>query len=88
MALDLMHGVRARNGLEAIAPDEAFAQMVPIPVRCGDAESLRRRLFERHRIEVPVTTHGERVFVRVSVQPYNSPADLQALERALEQEGA
>jgi len=48
-----------------------------------DAEALRARLFEQHRIEVPVTQHAGRTFVRVSVQGYNTAADLAALEEAL-----
>jgi len=52
-----------------------------------DAGALRARLFERHRIEVPVTQHvnadGARSFVRVSVQPYTTDADIAALEAAL-----
>ena len=87
-AIALMHRVLARNGLQAIAPDGAFAQMVAIPVRRDDAEALRRRLFEHHRIEVPVTQHGDHTFVRVSVQAYNDSADLDALEAALVAEGA
>jgi isopenicillin-N epimerase len=67
-------------------------QMAALPVRLrGDdgpadpaaAEALRRHLLERHRIEVPVTLHGGRAYVRVSVQAYNDEADLAALERAL-----
>jgi len=87
-ARSLMHRVLARNGLAAIAPDAAFAQMVAIPVRRHDAEPLRRRLFDHHGIEVPVTQHGNHTFVRVSVQAYNDSADLDALEAALEAEGA
>ena len=83
MAVGLMHRVLARNGLTPIAPDDCFAQMVPIPVRCDDAAVLRQRLFDRHRIEVPVTTHGAHTFVRVSVQAYNTESDLAALESAL-----
>jgi isopenicillin-N epimerase len=86
-AVALMHRVLARNGLAAIAPDEAFAQMVPIPVRAGNPETLRQWLFDRHRIEVPVTTHGGQTFVRVSVQAYNSDAELGALEAALAEAG-
>jgi isopenicillin-N epimerase len=86
-AVALMHRVLARNGLAPIAPDDRFAQMVPIAVRTGDPEALRRRLFERHRIEVPVTTHGGQCFVRVSVQAYNGEGDLHALEVALAAEG-
>lgn len=87
MACALQRRVLARNGLAPIAPDGAFAQMVAIPVRSMDAEALRQRLFEQHRIEVPVTRHGGRCFVRVSVQAYNTDADLDAIEAALRQAG-
>ncbi|GMV46758.1 MAG: hypothetical protein AMXMBFR66_21560 [Pseudomonadota bacterium] len=87
-AVALMHRVLAANGLSAIAPDTAFAQMVSIPVRRHDAEVLRAQLFERHRIEVPVTQHGGRTFVRVSVQAYNTRAELDALAAALAAEAA
>jgi isopenicillin-N epimerase len=50
-----------------------------IPVPHTDAEALRARLFDESRIEVPVTTHGGQTFVRVSVQGYNTEADLQRL---------
>jgi len=87
LALALQQRVLSRNGLTAVAADAAYGQMVTIPVRCSDAEALRQRLFEHHRIEVPVTRHGAHTFVRVSVQAYNTPADLEALARALEAEG-
>jgi isopenicillin-N epimerase len=82
-AVELQQRVLARNGLELIAPTECFAQMVPIPVRAPDPAALREYLLDAHQIEVPVTQHGERLFVRVSVQAYNTAADLQALEIAL-----
>ncbi|MBL8360260.1 MAG: aminotransferase class V-fold PLP-dependent enzyme [Rubrivivax sp.] len=86
MALTLMHRQCARWELPPIAPDESFAQMVPIPVPVAAerAAGLRERLYDDHRIEVPVTVHEGRVFVRVSVQAYTEEADLAALERALE----
>ncbi len=82
-AVDLQQRVLARNGLELIAPTECFAQMVPISVQAPDPAALREYLLDTHQIEVPVTQHGERLFVRVSVQAYNTAADLQALESAL-----
>lgn len=95
MAMDLQRRVLARNGLAAIGRDagyaQDFAQMVAIPVRLPPApeaaEGLRRRLFEQHRIEVPITRHGGQAFVRVSVQAYNEEADLAALEGALAEAG-
>ncbi len=84
---DLACATRARvaqhNGLPAAAPDGAFAQMVVIPVATRDPASLQCWLFERHRIEVPVTQHGGQSFVRVSVQAYNTEAELDALVQAL-----
>lgn len=101
MAAALMHRVTQRLGTQVVAADADFAQMVIIPVpvsvsHCGgdgggdgdpdaDPDSLRRRLFEDHKIEVPSTTHAGQSFVRVSVQGYNTAADLQRLENALVQ---
>ena len=80
--------VLQNNGLSPIAPRQALGQMVPIPVRRGDAQVLQQALFQRHRIEVPVTRHGPHTLVRVSVQAYNTPADLDRLVAALATEGA
>jgi isopenicillin-N epimerase len=84
MALALLHRVAARTGLPPIAADTSFAQMVPLAVATDDGDTLRRRLFEQHHIEVPVTRHGGQHFVRVSVQGYNTATDVAALETALE----
>ncbi|MFN0000708.1 MAG: aminotransferase class V-fold PLP-dependent enzyme [Burkholderiaceae bacterium] len=88
-AMALMHRVCARTGIAPIAADEYFVQMAPLPVPHQDGAALRARLFDTFRIEVPVTQHGNasraRSFVRVSVQPYTTDADLSALESALEQ---
>lgn len=83
LATALMQRVAARTGLAPIAPDADFALMVPLPVATDDPETLRRSLFEQHRIEVPVTTHGNRHFVRVSVAGYTTEEDLRALDEAL-----
>jgi isopenicillin-N epimerase len=61
--------------------------MVPIPVRTDDADGLRRGLFDEHRIEIPVTQHAGRTFVRLSVQAYNTQADIDTLLAALAQRG-
>ncbi len=86
-AMALLHRVSARTGIAPIAADEFFLQMAPLPVPHQNAATLRARLFDKFRIEVPVTQHvnadGARSFVRVSVQPYTSDEDLAALEAAL-----
>lgn len=83
MAVALMHRVAAATGLPPIAADADFAQMVPLAVTTDDGDALRRRLYDEHHIEVPVTRHGTQHFVRVSVQGYNRPADLDRLFEAL-----
>jgi isopenicillin-N epimerase len=84
MATLLMDRIASGHGLAPIGRDADFVQMVPIPVPHRDAPALRRALFDEHRIEVPVTQHAGQTFVRVSVQAYNTDADLRALEDALE----
>jgi isopenicillin-N epimerase len=71
-----------RYGLSPIARDDDWAQMVAIPVPPQDPDRLRERLFEESGIEIPVTRHAGRVFVRVSVQGYNTPQDLEQLLQA------
>ena len=44
-----------------------------------DVDAMRRRLFDESRIEIPVTQHGGRTFVRLSVQGYNTQDDLERL---------
>lgn len=71
-----------RFELAPVAQDDDWAQMVVIPVPAQDADTLRRRLYNESRIEVPVTTHAGQVFVRLSVQGYNTGHDIDALLNA------
>ena len=82
MARDALHRISGRFGLAPVSSDDDFAQMVVIPVPHADAQALRRRLFEDSRIEVPVTQHGGRTFVRLSVQGYTTEDDIARLEAA------
>lgn len=59
-------------------------QLAVTPMPAGtDGRRLKTTLYDEWGIEVPVTGHGERVFVRVSYQGYNTEADLARLEEAL-----
>jgi len=73
------------TGLPPITPDtpEWFAQMAALPLPPCDGQDLQRRLYERFRIEVPVTAWNERHFVRISIQGYNTRADVDALVEEL-----
>jgi Selenocysteine lyase len=48
-----------------------------------DGRQLKRRLYDEHRIEVPVVERPDGWTLRVSVQAYNDEADLDALVAAL-----
>lgn len=61
-------------------------QMASLPLPPGvDAAELKRRLYDEHRVEIPVTSWNGRTFVRISVQGYTTRADVDALVAALRQ---
>jgi isopenicillin-N epimerase len=51
--------------------------------RRGDPAEVRRRLYEEHRVEVPVYAHDGSRVLRVSIGPYNDEDDLDRLVAAL-----
>ena len=74
--------ILAMSGLPPISPSSMWAQMrlVLLP---GKVESYQR-LWEENRIVVPVGQHRGQPGIRISVQAYNSPADLEILIQALQ----
>ena len=78
-AREALQALTRRHGLAPIAGDEDWAQMVAIPVPPQDPDTLRRRLLDEDNIEIPVTSHAGRVFVRLSVQGYNTQDDIARL---------
>ena len=88
--------LEARNrllalGEEAPLGDEAsFGQMVAVPLprdrmaAAGGVAAVHGRLWEEFRVEVPVFAWNERPVVRLSIQAYNSVADVERLVEALE----
>jgi isopenicillin-N epimerase len=73
------------TGLPPICPDSPdwFAQMAAFPLPACDAAVLQRRLYDEHRVEAPIVEWRGRQFVRVSVQGYNTPQDVEVLIGAL-----
>lgn len=76
LAAEALRTLTQRFKLEPIAQEDNWAQMVAIPVPAQDPETLRSRLYEQSAIEIPVTMHAGQVFVRLSVQGYNTPEDI------------
>jgi len=79
---------RARNelGLEAVAPDsrDFFGQMVTLRLPAGAPKDLQERLYDDHRIEIPISERGTDRFIRASFQGYNDAGDLERLKSALD----
>ncbi|HET8680089.1 MAG TPA: aminotransferase class V-fold PLP-dependent enzyme [bacterium] len=73
------------TGMPQLCPDDRtwFSQMASIPLPPCDPEAIMQRLYEAHRVEVPVWSWNGRQLIRVSVQGYNTRADIDALIEAL-----
>ena len=86
MALDALQRIGSHFKLPALGAADDHAQMVSLPVPpVRDAPALQRWLFGVHRIEVPVVQHAGRSFVRLSVQGYNTQAEVDHLCAVLQQ---
>ncbi|HEY7357333.1 MAG TPA: aminotransferase, partial [Ktedonobacterales bacterium] len=88
LATEARQRIAALTGLEQICPDspEWWRQMctLPLPISGKAAgEALKQRLWEEYQIEVPITEWHDRLFVRVSIQAYNAPNDVDRLVDAL-----
>jgi isopenicillin-N epimerase len=76
--------VRKMTGLPALStPAFSAPQMVAMPIPECDAPAVHLKLFETHRIEIPVFKWQDRCIARVSVQGYNSRDQMTLLIRAL-----
>jgi isopenicillin-N epimerase len=70
------------TGVAPLVPDDErwFAQMATLPLPPGtDVEELKRRLYDEHRVEIPAGHWGELPRLRISVQGYNTRADVERL---------
>jgi len=83
LAAETLHRICALTGLEPVSTDADFGQMVAIPVPAMEPARLKDRLFDQYRIEIPVTGHRDRMFLRLSIQAYNTRADADALVAAV-----
>jgi len=61
-----------------------YSQMAiaPLPLS-ADLTSLKSRLYDEYQVEVPLIQWQDRKFVRISIQGYNTPSDVDALLEAL-----
>ena len=63
--------------------DEFIGQMCSMLINTAEPEKLQRLLFEKYKIEIPVSRQDDRKFIRYSIQAFNSQEDLDKLYDAL-----
>jgi isopenicillin-N epimerase len=76
------------TGLDQISPDSSdwWGQMCALPLPITEkaaADALKSALWESYQVEVPIVDWQGRFFVRVSIQAYNTPRDIDRLVDAL-----
>jgi isopenicillin-N epimerase len=74
------------SGVEPPVADDPrwFAQMATLPLPPGsDAPKIKQRLYDEYHVEIPANQWGDAPSLRVSVQGYNTRADIERLLSAV-----
>jgi isopenicillin-N epimerase len=83
LAVAARERIAALTSLPPVCPATAdcWAQMcvAPLPTAGLSRDELKRRLWKDYAVEVPIVEWQDQRFVRVSVQAYNSPRDVDRL---------
>lgn len=65
--------------------EEFLGQMAAIPLRTAQPELLQKTLYDTYQIEIPVMRLDEKVFIRYSINAFNTQEDLERLYQALKE---
>ena len=70
---------------QPLAPitDEFLGQMCSMQIKTTEPEKLQRLLYEKYKIEIPVMRQDDKVYMRYSINAFNSQDDLDKLYDAL-----
>jgi isopenicillin-N epimerase len=85
LLLEASHRIAALSDTPQISPDTSdwWMQMRTIPLPPCDLTVLKDRLWDEYQIEVPMVGWNGGHYIRVSIQGYNSPADVDRLLEGL-----
>ncbi len=75
------------TSLASAYPNEPsfYRQMAVAPLPfIADLSGFQKHLYEEYRVEIPCTTWNQHQFIRISVQGYNTQADIDTLLQAFE----
>ena len=78
--------ITALTQLPPLSPDSAswYMQMVTLALPPCDPAQLKAQLYDEFHIEVPVIQWQNKLYIRVSIQAYNTQDDVDRLLQALE----
>ena len=70
---------------EPLAPvnDNFILQLVSAEIKTSEPEKLHDLFFEKYKIQIPVMRHGDKVYLRYSINVFNSQQDLDKLFAAI-----
>lgn len=63
--------------------DDFILQLFSIPIKTSEPEKLKALLFNQYKIEIPVMRHEQKVYLRYSIQAFNTQQDLDILRDAV-----
>lgn len=63
--------------------EDFLGQMLSLEINTSDPELLQKTLYQKYRIEIPVMVHGDKIFIRYSINAFNTEEDFDALYEAL-----
>ncbi|WP_420640871.1 aminotransferase class V-fold PLP-dependent enzyme [Candidatus Leptofilum sp.] len=84
---EAINRICALTGLASIYPEDGegfYSQMATVPLpQLHDPEAFKGALLQAFNVEVPIVVWNGRHYIRISVQAYNMPTDIDTLLDAL-----
>jgi isopenicillin-N epimerase len=59
--------------------DEFVLQLFSAPIKTSEPEKLKQHLYENYKVEIPVMRQNDKVYLRYSMNAFNTQADLDTL---------
>jgi isopenicillin-N epimerase len=85
MVIEARNRITEITKLPKICPDNWLGQMATILFPIDDTVAFKKTLYNDYQIEIPVMAHNENKVFRISIQGYNSEADVDHLINSLEE---
>jgi len=85
MIIEARNRITEITKLPKICPDNWLGHMATILFPIEDTIAFKKTLYDDYQIEMPVMSHNEHTAFRISIQGYNSEADIDHLINTLEE---